>query len=265
MKIYLHTDLEGVSGIVDLDTIVIPEGRGMMYTKELLTEEVNAVIRGIRKVDAEAEIVVQDGHCGGWWGPNIIVEKLESNAKIIHGKRGSEVVGLDSSFDLLMFIGAHSMAGTRNGLLCHTIALDRIHNIFVNGKPYGEIGLVAAFAGQHGVPVGLVSGDYWAVIEAQELLGTIEGVVVKKGINFNTAECLSPTVTKRMLEDSAVKAVSRVKDFQPLTTGNSIELKIEYIKTSDADNAERRGATRFDGRTVVFKGNNILDVIDCIF
>jgi len=264
MKYYIHTDLEGISGFVDLDEIDIKQSRGIQYTKEILTEEVNSAIRGIRKADSSAEFLVQDGHGGGWWGPNIIFEKLDPAASLIQGKRGSEIVGLDASFDLLLHIGAHSMAGTHHGLMSHTISMDAIHNVWINGRKMGEIGLVATYAGYFGVPVGLVSGDYWAVLEAQELLGKIEGVAVKKGLNQNTAVCLAYEVTIKMIEEQAEIAAKRAKSFTPLNIEGGLELKIEYVKTTLADKAEIRGAKRIDGRTVSFFGENITEVIDLI-
>ncbi|MEI6603574.1 MAG: M55 family metallopeptidase [Clostridia bacterium] len=262
MKYYIHTDLEGISGFVDLDEVNMKESRGLLYTKEILTGEVNAVVQGIRHADKEAEIVVQDGHGGGWWGPNILVEKLDPSVTLIQGKRGTEIAGLDESFAMLMHIGAHAMAGTQFAVMSHTVSLGGIHNVWINERKMGEVGIVASIAGHYGVPVGLVAGDYWAVLEAQTLLGDIEGVSVKKGINHNTATCLSPEVTKKMLAAAAQKAIKRINDFQPLSTEGGVEFKIEYNKTSDADQAERRGGKRLDGRTVMFKGENITKVVD---
>lgn len=261
MKIYIHTDLEGIAGFVDFNEPEIKTGRGIQYTKELLTEEVNAAIRGIKKVDPNAEIVVQDGHGGGYWGPNFLVEKLDETATLIQGKRGFEIVGLDDSFDFFFHIGAHAMAGTQYALMAHTIMSDSVHNFWINDVKFGEIGIVAAIAGQYGVPVALVTGDYWAIMEAEQLLGDeVEGVSVKKGINMFSAHCLSPKVACRAIEEAAELAI-KVKKPKPLVIPTNVKIKVEYSKTNQADSAQAKGGVRLDGRTVEFSGQNVIEAI----
>ena len=132
MKVYINTDLEGICSFVDWEEADFKTGRGIAYTKQFLTGEVNAAIEGILSVDEHSEIVVQDGHGGGYWGPNMIAEDLDRHAVLIQGKRGVEIAGIDSSFDLLINIGAHSMAGTRCGLMNHTISHNQIMNFWIN-------------------------------------------------------------------------------------------------------------------------------------
>ena len=262
MKIYINTDLEGVSDFVDWAEADIKTGRGIQYTKHFLTAEVNAAIRGISAVYPEATFVVQDGHGGGYWGPNMIAEDLDRKAELIQGKRRVEIAGLDAHFDMMISIGAHAMAGTRYGLMNHTIGIDQIMNYWINDVKVGEIGIGAAIAGYYGVPFGMVSGDYWAVEEAKELLGDIEGAAVKKGMNMYTAQCLHPEVARERIAAAAQAAAERIQQFKPLRFEAPFEIKIEYMKTSYADAAEfDRGGTRKDGRTVVFTGGDLLQVI----
>jgi len=62
----------------------------------------------------------------------------------------------------------------------HTYA-DRVHDVRLNGKPVGELGLNAGLAGVHRVPVALVSGDSALAAEAKDLLGDgVATVVVKE-------------------------------------------------------------------------------------
>jgi D-amino peptidase len=263
MKIYINTDLEGICGFVDWEEAVFKTGRGIGYTKQFLTAEVNAAVEGILQEDGGAEIIVQDGHGGGYWGPNIIAEALHPRASLIHGKRGEELTGIDQSVDLLMCIGAHSMAGTRHGLMNHTLSHDRIMNLWINDVKAGEIGIWAAAAGQYGIPLGMLSGDYWAVEEARALLGGIEGVSVKKGINIFTANCMNPIEARTLIKEAAQSAVVRRDQFKPYKTASPAELKIEYTSTQFADKAEiNHGAERLDGRTVRFTGNDFISVLN---
>ena len=258
MKIFINTDLEGICGFVDWDEAKMATSRGIGYTKEYLTAEVNAAINGILLEDASAEIVVQDGHAGGWWGPNMIAEQLHPRASVILGKRGVEIAGLSPEFDLFIGIGAHSMAGTQHGCMNHTISSEAIMNFWINGVLVGEIGIWAALAGHHGIPVGMIAGDYWAVEEAKALLGDLIGVSVKKGINRYTATCLNPIEARKQIAEAARQAVSAQRRFKPYAVASPVEIKIEYTSTFYADKAELGGAERLDGRTVRYTGGDFM-------
>src|SRR5205807_630429 len=107
-----------------------------------------------------------------WFTRRLRAEERPQPAALASGdpKTHSMVQGIDGGFDAALFIGYHARAGTRNAILDHTYA-DRIHEVRLNGKPVGELGINAAFAGVHGVPVALVSGDAALAAEAQDLLG----------------------------------------------------------------------------------------------
>jgi D-amino peptidase len=139
-------------------------------------------------------------------------------------------------------------------------------NYWINGIKVGEIGIEAAIAGYYGVPLGMVSGDFWAVKEARELLGHIEGVAVKKGINMYTAECLNPLEARIRIREAAKKAASDFKSFKPFKVGSPVEIKIEYTNTNFADKAEiHLGASRQDGRTVSYTGGDFMQVFNRSF
>lgn len=263
MKVFINTDLEGICSFVDWAEVDFKTGRGIQYTKQFLTAEVNAAIEGILSIDENAGIVVQDGHGGGYWGPNMIAEELDRHAVLIQGKRGVEIAGIDDSFDLMFGIGTHSMAGTQKGLMNHTISYNEIQNYWINGVKVGEIGICAAIAGYYGIPLGMVSGDYWAVKEAGELLGDIEGVAVKKGINMYTAECMNPLEARKLIKEAAKTAVQNRHKYKPFKVGSPVEIKIEYTTTYLADKVEiHHGGKRLDGRTVSFTGEDFMQVFN---
>ena len=64
MKIYILTDLEGIA-MVSRFSQTRDEGPQKQIAMRLLTQEVNAAVDGILDVDADAEIVVWDGHGTG--------------------------------------------------------------------------------------------------------------------------------------------------------------------------------------------------------
>ena len=64
MKIYILTDLEGVA-MVSRFSQTREEGPQKETAMRLLTQELNAAVDGILDVEADAEIVVWDGHGTG--------------------------------------------------------------------------------------------------------------------------------------------------------------------------------------------------------
>ena len=201
----------------------------------------------------------------------MIAEDLNPRASLIQGKTGAQLTGMDDSFDLLFCIGAHSMAGTQHGLMNHTIDVHNIMNYWINGVRVGEIGICAAIAGYYDVPLAMVSGDYWAVKEAKDLLGesSVEGAAVKKGINRYSAVCENPIKARAMIKDAARAAVAKCgkrgahEIYRPYKLSGAVEIRIEYTATHFADNAEtHRGAKREDGRSVSFTGSDLIAVLN---
>lgn len=80
-KIYISADMEGISSIVDMDDTQ-PVGRDYQQGRKLMTEDINAAIRGVLAGGAK-EVVVNDAH-----GPmrNILPEQLHEKATLIRGK-----------------------------------------------------------------------------------------------------------------------------------------------------------------------------------
>ncbi len=263
MKVFIHTDLEGVCDFYDWKEADIKTSRGIGYTKEFLTQEVNAAIRGFLEAEPDTEVVVEDGHGGGYWGPNMIAEQLDRHARLLVGKFDRHLAVIDESFDMLTMVGAHSMAGTSKGLMNHTLSKEKYYDIWVNGTEVGEIGLCAILAGIYKVPLTMVAGDYWAVQEAQSLLGPIEGASVKRGLNSYNADCLHPEVARGLIQEAAKRAAVRRKEFRPYAVKPPYEIRIAYVFTEQADKMEvQRGARRIDGRTVSIEGNDLLALLN---
>jgi D-amino peptidase len=256
MKVFIMTDLEGASGVAGHWSDIDFGGKDYETARRLLTGDVNAAIEGAFEAGAN-EVIVLDGHGGAL---TILIEELDPRAQLIRGRRVLELEGLDESFNLMFAIGAHSMAGTSEGLLTHTLST-AIDNVWLNGIPVGEIGLWAALAGDYNVPVGLVTGDYAAVREAENLLKNVCTVAVKKATSRFAAKCLHPKVSQKLIRDAAATAIKRAGQFAPFKPEKPIELKAEF---HDAERAEqlshRGGVVRLNGRTVSAKGMTMLEV-----
>ena len=257
MKIFIMTDLEGASGVAGNWQDIDFGGKDYEAARRLLTGDVNAAIEGAFDAGA-SEVVVLDGHGAAL---TILIDYLDPRAQLIRGRRILELEGLDSSFNLMFAIGAHSMAGTPDGLLTHTLSHTSIDNIWLNNAPVGEIGLWAALAGDYDVPLGLVTGDYAAVREAENLLKNVCTVAVKKATSRFAARCLHPKVSQKLIREAAAIAVKRAGEFKPFKPEKPIELKVEFHDSERAERVSKRsGVLRLDGRTVAAKGMTMHEV-----
>ena len=119
-------------------------------------------------------------------------------------------------------------------MLNHTLLGKEIQNVYLNGEPTGETRLNAAFAGHFGVPVVLVAGDGAVCTEARRVLGDVETVAVKDGIDKFTANCLHPQVAQAQIREATARAVREAGRFSPYRQSPPFTLGIEWNSTTIA-------------------------------
>ncbi|MCT9931355.1 M55 family metallopeptidase [Planotetraspora sp. A-T 1434] len=229
MKIYLSVDMEGVTGLTDPEEMHAG-GRGYERGCELMTGDANAVVEGAFDGGADA-VLVNDAHGST---KNLRVDLIDPRATLIRGpgKPHRMGQGLSRDFAAACFAGYHARAGVQHGVLNHTWMGKEIQNVYLNGEICGETRLVAGFAGSLGVPVALVTGDEAVCEEARELLGDVETVAVKKGIDRFAAELLPPVVAQRKIREAAARAMGRLADFRPYEVAPPYTLGVEWNSTA---------------------------------
>ena len=256
MRIYISADIEGIGCVVRQEQSS-PGGREYAWARKMMTEEVNAAVKGAFDGGAD-EVVVADSHNVGL---NLIPEDLDERASIVMGSPRplSMMEGIDSGFDAAFLVGYHAMAGTADSTIVH-VFMGRIAEVRVNDRPVGEIGISAALAGHYGVPVALVTGDDKTVAEAGGLLEGIETVQVKKGIGAYAALCISPGRRRTLIYDAALKAMSRKGERRPFRFDGEVDLRVRFTTASAVDRALRiPGMERVDGSTVRFTAPDFLE------
>jgi len=259
MKVYISTDMEGVSGVVTFQQtgrdIIGPEYE---KARHLLTLDVNSAVEGALAAGAE-EIVVLDGHGGGY---NFIIEELHPGAQYIVGSGSNQIMpGLDETFTAMLLVGYHAMAGAKNAVLDHTQSSKTWYNYYLNNIKMGEIGQCAVIAGHFGVPVVFVSGDKAACEEAKELLGDIEVAIVKEGLTRQCAKILPLVKAREAIASGVSRALKRVSEFKPYVIKPPIEVRLETQNTDVADDYEMKGWKRSDSRTVVKIAKSALEIL----
>lgn len=247
MRVYISADMEGISGIVHADQTA-PGAREYDRMCALMVGDVNAAVAGALAGGATA-VVVNDSH---WNMRNLRIEDLHPAAELISGspKPWSMVQGLNSSFDIVFCVGYHAMSGSAYATIDHTFTEDSVYRVLINDRPVGELGLNALFAGYHGVPVGLVTGDQTLAAETRALLGDATTVVqVKEAYSRSAARCLPLEVARRHIREGAQSAMARHP--APLRPSPPITLSVELMKSSQADMAALTpGAERIGARTI---------------
>jgi D-amino peptidase len=260
MKILISADLEGIAGLVDPDAMGV-HGSQYPMAQRLMTEEVNAAVEGAVSAGA-TPIVVVDAHGRG---RNLLPELLHPAAELVQGSiRPLRMMQeLDGSFDGVFFVGYHAMAGTAQGVLNHTLMGYEIQDLSLNGEPAGEIRLNAGLAGSFGVPVLLLTGDAQTIAEGTALLGDIETVVVKTGIDRYTARSLHPTVARDRIREAATRAIRHGDHARPYVIAPPITLTIRFAATTMAAVADYVPGVRVDGpRTVSYTTNHYPELLE---
>lgn len=252
MKILIAVDMEGITGVTTWDQVTPGHGEYSRFRK-LMTRDVNAAIRGATEAGAD-EIIVADGH---WNGSNILVEELDSRARLNTGSPSpfSMMQGINESVDGVLFIGYHARNGTANAILDHTWSSKTVANIWLNDILTGEYGLNASLAGHFGVPVIMVSGDQTACAQVNELLGDVEMAIVKQATGRFAAECLTPEMSQELIYMSAARAVSRLNEGDvpdPFVLDTPVRVTVEFFTSDMADRATRIPFTEREGTRVSF-------------
>lgn len=188
MKIFIMTDLEGVSGVLDSENCCWGTGKYYESSRVLLTEEVNAAVRGFFKGGADA-VEVQIGHRTD----SIVPELLDSRAALFNGRHEPTWPwNLDKSFDALAFVGQHAKAGSSYSHLAHT-GNKRTLDQRVNGISIGEYGMMALCAMELGIPTIFAAGEEALCREAEALTPGVVTVAGKRGVNPDNGESASMT------------------------------------------------------------------------
>ncbi len=254
-KVFVITDLEGVDGIFDFNLQCIPD-KSPRYSesRKLLTAEVNAAVKGLYEGGA-GSVVVYDGHAGGH---NLLPFDLDSRVDLLAGTPVPPTLELDSSYAAVVFIGLHAMAGTPNAILPHSYTWD-IENIWVNGKKVGEIGGRVMLAGSFGIPAIMLAGDHAACEEFHQLVPQGECAEVKRGVGPAAGFTLTSSAACALIEKKARQAMRRHAEIKPYTVKGPVKVKVELVSSPSARTfTQQPGVEQLDGRTWVFRGNDLL-------
>ena len=258
MKIFISADMEGITGVVTGEQLT-PTGFEYQRFREIMTQEVNAAIDAAFAAGA-TEIVVADSHGNG---QNLLIEKLPKRVTLVRAwPRPLQMMqGIDETFAGAIFIGYHSGTHNPHGVRAHTLSSANLANVKLNGVDVPEAGINAAIAGHFNVPVIMISGDYAAVKEATDLLGSIEGAVVKWNYGFHSARTIMPEAAQDLIRDKVRKAISRIGDFKPYKLTTPIRLDVQFKNYRPAEVLSYLSIVeRTDAHSIRFEAKDMIEM-----
>lgn len=242
--------MEGITGVVDAEDVQ-PPGRDYERSRVLMTEDVNAAVRGAYAAGA-TEVLVNDAH-----GPmrNLLPDLLDPRALLIKGrpKPMGMMEGLTPEYDAAICIGFHARAGVL-GVLSHSFMGHEIEDIWLDDQPTGEIGLLHAAAAAHGVPVALLTGDDTACDEMKAWDPTVATVPVKYAKDRFAAQLVPIAEAREAIESTTTESLRTRTHRDPRPGLHTLAVRWQSASVATHLTAIP-GVTRRDDRTVTLEAD----------
>ena len=250
--ILVITDAEGVAGVCRQEQ-TDPRDAEM---RQLLTGEANAAVEGFLAGGAD-EVIVWDGHDGS---QSLSALTIHPKAKLAIGDLGA-TMACERGYAGIAFVGQHSMAGVRKGIMAHSYSSLGIQNMLMNGRPVGEIGTRAALAGWYRIPVIFLSGDIAATEELKAIVPQAEVVAVKEGLARYACVSMSAEEARAAIRDGATRAVKKLGQIPPYRIEGPVTFEIEHTTRNSLpiDAGLAPGTELVNDRTIRYKGKDFLE------
>jgi len=258
LKVFISVDMEGPAGVISGEE-TSRSGKDYNRFRRIAANETNAAIEGALAAGA-VEIIVRDGHGGK---RNLLPDHLNRNAKLLRGTfSGPEnmMIGIDETFDAVIFIGYHAKAGTPDAVIDHT-STGNVTDFSINGVSLPEAGYNALAAGLYDVPVVFVAGDKAICDQCKELFGEVGTAPIKDGIGA-AALGVHPDVACDMIREGVEDALRNLNKFKPF------KLQPPYTMVLKMKNEEKvyngqffPGARRTGDWEITYTSDNLLEVL----
>ncbi|MFZ5927720.1 MAG: M55 family metallopeptidase [Acidobacteriota bacterium] len=251
-SILLITDAEGVAGICRQEQ-TDPNNAEL---RALLTGEINAAVDGFLEGGIQ-DVYVWDGHDGS---ATLSALTIHPKARLIIGGLGRTMT-LERGYSAIGFLGQHSMAGVRAGIMAHSYSSLGIQNLRLNGRNVGEIETRAALAGCFNTPVIFLSGDRAAVDEVKAIVPEAETVAVMEGLARHVCISLSAEMSRQAIRAAARRAALKIGQVKPYRITGPVAIEIEYTTRNSLrlDAGHALGGEVLNDRTIRYRGADFLE------
>jgi len=211
MKVFVSVDMEGVSGLVRWPDVVT-RGIDFERNRRLMTLDANAAVAGAFEGGA-TEVVVEENH-GVEDLCDLLIDEVDERCTVVRGAgrpTATTMAALDAGIGVVLLVGHHARAGSRPGIMAHTVSYDQFRAVRVGGRDCGEPEIFAIRAGELGVPVGLITGDQVAVAQLRARVPEAEAVIVKRALSNVAGEVVPPARAREGIRQGARRAVERAR------------------------------------------------------
>jgi D-amino peptidase len=209
VKVFISVDMEGISGLVRWADVVT-SGIDFERNRGLMTLDANAAVAGAFDAGA-TDVVVEENH-GVEDLCDLLIDEVDPRCHVVRGAGrpgATTMAALDSEIGVVLLVGHHARAGSRLGIMAHTISYEKFRSVRVNGSDCGEPEIFAIRAGELGVPVGMLSGDQVATQQLCQRAPWPEAVVVKTALSNVSGDVVPPSRARAWIRSAAQRAVER--------------------------------------------------------
>ena len=260
MNVFIFTDLEGISGVTDID-FMDKKNEKYSLACELLCKSINLCVATCFDGGAD-KVYYIDGHAGGG---NVNGELIDKRAVKCSLTDWQELLA-DGQIDCLIELGSHARAGTVGGFLDHTVNSKQWFCHKVNGVEMSELSMHALVSGAYGVPTVACIGDEGACAQAREYIPDIFCGAVKRASCRNFAEDIDDG--EHILADTVKTALENYKSVSLYKTQLPATVELTFYRTDMCERALGRcgeDVTRPDARTLRKTVNKITRYDDLKF
>ncbi|MBI3782499.1 MAG: M55 family metallopeptidase [Deltaproteobacteria bacterium] len=256
MKAFISVDMEGISGLVRWADVVT-NGLDFARNRRFMTNDANAAIAGAFDGGA-TEVVVEENH-GIEELCDLLLDEIDPRCRVVRGAgrpTATTMAALDASVGVVLFVGHHARAGSRPGIMAHTVSYQQFKAVRVNGRDCGEAEIFTIRAGELGVPAGMISGDQVVIGQLRERAPWVEGVEVKRALSNVAGDVIPPAQTAAMIRVASRRAVERARAgdlfvYRDEPSPYRIEVELRHDPGQELlDNLSKLSEFQVNGRTV---------------
>ena len=264
MKVFISVDMEGVSGLVRWAD-VITAGMDYQRNRHFMTADANAAIAGAFDGGA-TEVVVEENH-GVEDLCDLLLDEIDPRCRVVRGAgrpTATTMAGLDASVAVVLLVGHHARAGSRPGIMAHTVSYQQFRAVRIGGRDCGEPEIFTIRAGELGVPVGLITGDQVVIEQLRSRAPWAEAVEVKRALSNVAGDVIAPAHAQELIRAGARRAVERARGgqlsvYRGAPAPYAIEVEMRHaIAAEMRDNLARLPEFELAGdRTVCTQADNM--------
>ena len=211
MKVFVISDMEGVAGIVKWQQVtgghdMYEEGRRLTRARSTPLSAAQGRRRdgdrrhGLPRCRRRMDVQLADAR-----GARSRLRVRGSER--VDGVRRVPRAGVDAA----LFVGMHAMAGTRDGVLAHTVSGSSWWRCTSTASKWVRTGIYAALCGNWGCPVLLVTGDEASCREGGRSRGRSDDLAVKKGLGRFSARQFPAVRARELIEAGAKWALADLR------------------------------------------------------